>query len=209
MTTKVIEVVTRVGILLQDISQDRWPESDLFRWIDDGQLFFVRFIPYLNLARESMPLTQGYIQRAPSDCIAITDIPANTGGMAITQIERMLLDAEDPSWTATQQSAPVIHVMFTEDPKEFLTYPARDGAPGDVDIVYGKYPTKVTDVAQDLSVLDEAVEALVDYVLYRGFDGDSDNAQNSNRAADYYARANRYVEAVTGKPMVFTPGAGQ
>lgn len=197
---KAIDIVTRVGRLLSDISQITWSESTMFPLIDSGQVMLIRRVPFANKTRESVSLVAGYAQKAPDDCVAIIGIPANTGGDAITPIERMLLDVEVPGWVNTPLDVPVIHVMYTGDPKEFLTYPARPTPPGAVDMEYAAYPTAITEVADDLSVLDEFVEPLVYYVAHKLLDANTSEANTAVRAREYSERVEDFIAEITGVP---------
>jgi hypothetical protein len=64
-----------------------------------------------------------------------------------------------------------------------------------VELIYSAYPTDITepsgsalytDVSGNVSVADIYVNALVNYILYRAYSKDSENAMNAQLAASFY-----------------------
>ena len=200
MPKKAIDLITRVGIVLNDVDQTRWPETTMFSEIDAGQRNLIRRIPYANQARSTVQLVAGSIQQAPADCLSIINIPKNTNGAVITPIDRLLLDAEDPEWVNGAGDISVVHVMYTGNPREFITYPVQPSPSGEVDITYGAFPTAITDVQDALSVTDEFFAPVTDYVAYRLLQEDGDNTQNANKAIELYNSFEDFVAEITGIP---------
>lgn len=100
-----------------------------------------------------------------------------------------------PDWHAQVGSIDVQHFIFDPKlPKEFLVYPPAL-ATSEVEIVYSSVPTPhtLTDsqlssaaTAETLKLDDVYANAILDYVLYRGYSKDASYAGNAQRASQAY-----------------------
>lgn len=182
------DVITRAGVLLGDTAKGRWTDAIFYLWINDGLREIITRRPFAHQTRGTVALVQGHRQTTPSDCLAVIDIPYVVGGNAITRMNRLLLDVEDPDWvTSVTGGAPIHFDVNPEVPGEFIVYPAQEPTPGrSVAIVYGKEHDAITATANPITIDPRYFNALVDYVVYRAQEEDSDNVANAARADRSY-----------------------
>lgn len=189
-------VVARArAYVLQDLDGVRWTDSEVLAWFNEFQSDLVTYRPSAYVKSATYALGSGVRQVVPDDCVLLIDIPANTSGRVVRICKREQLDAKAPGWRSVDPSDEVRHFMFADtDPRAFLIYPPNTGN-GSVEIIYGAYPPKLSDLSQS-TVLEEIYSAAaVDYLIYRMLSKDAETADD-NRAAAHHAA---YINAITGK----------
>lgn len=179
-------ILDRASMIIQDLTNVRWPESEIINWLNDArrELAVVRPDIYSDMATKA--LTSGAKQELPADGLRLMDVPRNTSGAAITVTQRGFLDQQNPGWHQMAGSSTVKHFMVDErNPRIFWVYPpAASGA--SVELIYQKAPTDYT-TNSALTAYEELYGgAMVDYVCYRAFSKDSEYAGNANRALAHY-----------------------
>ena len=180
-------ILTRVATLLQDITNIRWPKTELLTYLSDAQRELCVYKPDACVKTATMPLVAGTRQTLPADGVAFVDVVRNTTGSqrAPRAVVRDILDAQIPSWHSATPAAEVQH--FTFDPqnqKVIYTYPPNTGT-GALEIVYAASPVELTDGAT-LQVDDVWMPTLVNYVMYRCYSKDAEYAANAQLAVAYY-----------------------
>ena len=189
-------IAERAAMIIQDMTNVRWPISEIRNWLNDArrELAIVRPDIY-STTNAAYGLKAGAEQDVPTGCLRLLDIPANAGnGPAITPTPRAHLDKQFPQWTASKYQATVIkHFMLDErDPKKFWVYPPSNGS-SSVTVIYQAAPTDFaldtgeTAIAGNLNEYESIYGgALVDYIAYRAFSKDSEYAGNAQRAIAHY-----------------------
>lgn len=196
-TTKVVDVIDRASIILQDSANVRFPNAELLQFFNDAQKEVVLYRPDANMKNESISgstspatLVDGSKQSIPAGGVRLVDVVRNVGGAAITQVDRKILDETLPNWHNAVQDASrkVEHFIFDPaDPKTFYVYPKAIAASDVLEIMYSATPSDIavsnfsTDT-QTISVDDIYANSILDYVLYRCYQKDSEFAGNSQRA---------------------------
>lgn len=200
--TKVVDIISRAQVLLQDNTGTRWPRTELQGWLNDAykEIILVRPDAYAQSAKITLsPGTRQSIAVTPAGALRLLDVVRNTAGgsakRAIRTIDRKILDEQMPDWHAQVGSIDVQHFIFDPKlPKEFLVYPPAL-ATSEVEIVYSSVPTPhtLTDsqlssaaTAETLKLDDVYANAILDYVLYRGYSKDASYAGNAQRASQAY-----------------------
>ena len=181
-------ILDRASMIIQDLTNVRWPETEILNWLNDArrELAVVRPDIYSDMATKA--LTSGAKQELPADGLRLMDVPRNTSGAAITVTQRGFLDQQNPGWHQMAGSATVKHFMVDErNPRIFWVYPpATSGA--SVELIYQKAPTDYT-TSSNLTAYEELYGgAMVDYVCYRAFSKDSEYAGNAQRALAHYTQ---------------------
>ncbi len=184
-------IVDRAGVILQDTSNNRWAESELLDWLNDGQRQIVQFKPDANTSNSSVTLDSGAKQTLPSDAHSLIEVRRNMGsdgstpGPAVTPVSLRTLDLQRPAWTADDQVAEIKHYAFNDqDPDTFYVYPPADGT-SQVELVYSVIPSDIT-LSDSITVGDDYANALLNYILYRAYSKDADYAANNERAQGAY-----------------------
>ena len=193
-TTKVIDVLDRASIILQDADHVRFPNAELLKFFNDAQREVVLHRPDSNMQNASFTPADGSKQTIPSGGITLVDVVRNIGGYAITQVERKILDETLPNWHNTTQDTTrkIEHFVFdAADPKTFYVYPKAIAASDSIEIIYSSPPTDIaisnfsTDT-QTITLDDVYANSLLDYILYRAYQKDAEFAGNAQKSAMHY-----------------------
>ena len=149
------------------------------------------------MANTTFACSDGSKQTLPAAALRLIEIVRNVGGRAITQVQRRILDETLPNWHQSIAGVNKIEHFVYEpaDPKHFYVYPQGVSGTHSLEIVYSATPDEVsiTDAAfsagsdtQVIGVDDVYANSLLDYILYRSYQKDSDFAGNAERAMMHY-----------------------
>lgn len=184
------DIVDRARIVLNDAAGTRWTDAELALWITDGCGFIGLARPDSCALTATMTLAAGAKQSiaglTPAG-VRLLDVVGNTGGNAITIVDRQVLDAHKPDWRAASAGATENYVFDNRDPRTFYVYPPAS-AGAQIEIVYSQVPQAVTAGTLGSATLtqpDVYLGPLLDYVLYRAYAKDSDETHNAELAAGY------------------------
>jgi|688.fasta_scaffold12444_6 hypothetical protein len=193
-TVKVVEIIDRAQIILQDTTGTRWAKQELLKFFNDAQREVVLVRPDAKTVNTTFNCAAGSKQTLPSAALRLLDVVRNVSGKAIRQIDRRIMDDQLPDWHNT----PIVGTNLIEhyiynplDPKTFYLYPKPTNAAA-IEIVYSSSPTTVTstggpndlaDIATTVIDIDDIyANAILDYLLYRAYSKDSEYAGNVARA---------------------------
>lgn len=186
MTTPVSRILTNVTTALNDAGMVHWTLDELLRWGSEGQVELVKLHPDAKLLTTELPLAAGARQLAPSDCVAVVDIPCVKDGSAVTKCSREPLDRFSPGWLVTPVSATVRHWIPDDVPGVFYVYPAQPpSGQATVLITYGALPAQLTQTG-NLDVRDIYAANIENYMLYRAYSKDAEVGANAVAASAYY-----------------------
>jgi hypothetical protein len=211
-TIKVVDVLDRASIILQDSSTNvRYPKEELLKFFNDAQKEVVLHRPDANMVNEDFDCVVGSKQSLPAAGLRLVDVVRNKDGRAITQIDRRVLDQTLPDWHEVVAGTNKIeHFIYDSSaPKIFYVYP-KATADFDLEIVYSAAPADIaisnfgTDTTV-LSVDDVYANAILDYVLYRSYQKDSEYAGNSQRAIMHYQGFTNSLGIKTQADIAVTP----
>ena len=190
-------IIDRASMIIQDLTNVRWPLSELVNWINDArrEIAVVRPDIYSEV-KSDFSCTSGAKQTLPTGGLRLMDVPRNASGPAITVTNRGFLDQQNPAWQQMTGVSTIKHFMVDErNPSTFWVYPPASGAT--LEIIYQKAPTDITEANYATASLPAtgglltAYEelyggAMVDYICYRAFSKDSEYAGNAQRALAHY-----------------------
>ncbi len=192
MTVTVSSIVDRARTQLIDTDAlERWSDDELLQWLSDGQRALVTMVPDASSVIAVQPLVAGTKQSIPAGGYMLLAIIRNTNAAGtapartVRATTRELLDGFNTDWhnasaTVNAQS----YIFDPQSPDIFWVYPPNTGS-GYVELVYSVTPPELTSLTDTLSVLDIYQTALVDYVLYRAHQKDSDFAAGMAVSASY------------------------
>lgn len=190
-TTKAVDLINRVSVTLQDPTFVRWTQAELLNYLNDAQRQVVLFRPDANASNEVFTCANSAKQSLPPAGIRLINVLRNTGARSITKVDRSILDVQLPTWYETAASADgVKHYVYDAlDPKNFYLFP-KPALNHQIDIIYAKSPVDIvisnfTTDTQVIGIDDIYANAIMDYMMYRAYQKDSEFA-NLNRAAVYY-----------------------
>lgn len=194
--TTVNQVLKNVRNILQDIAAAaqvrRWSDDELVGWLNEAYQATIALKPGVGAVTEAVALEAGARQQLPAGGVRLVDVVRNTAsssdGYPVTPVLRAHMDGVDPGWYRQPPEVSIEHYMVDDqNPKSFYVYPpAASGA--EVEIIYVSVPEPHAPGAlTDTVRIDDAyVPALTDYILYRGFDKDSDFAGNMARSGKHF-----------------------
>jgi len=179
-------IIDRSSMIVQDITNVRWPATELLNWLNDCRRAVASMRPDIYSVSTPLTLVTGAQQQLPADGVRLMDVPRNINGAAITLTQRGFLDQQNPAWHQMAQTASILHFMLDERyPSNFWVYPPSNGS-SQVEIIYQQSPTDLSS-SSTLNVFENAYAgAMVDYVCYRAFSKDSEYAGNADRASMHY-----------------------
>lgn len=125
-------LVDRAGVLIQDATNVRWPQSELLNWLNDGQREIVLLKPEASVKNVAWALQgDSTKQTLPPDGVMLINVHRNMGsagqtvGTAIRVVDKEVLDSQSPTWHSDTNSVGYVrHFTFDpRDPKTFYVYP--------------------------------------------------------------------------------------
>jgi len=205
MTIAASRIIADCQRELQDVDGVRWPAAELVGYLNDGQRLTVTLNRGASAKNDVLTLADGVAQQAPAGVAEVMDVLANVDGRkrAVRQVARSMLDACEPGWMAKTPAGEVAHFMKDAHlPTQFEVYPpARAGvhvlcklSMEPVDVALPAGPTAAA-VLGDVSLRDEFIEPLRNYVLYRAWSKDAEYGGNAALAQAHYALFNAALGA--------------
>ena len=192
-TTKVIDILDRAAIILQDNTNVRFPNSELLKFFNDAQKEVVLHRPDATMVNTTFACATGSKQTLPTQALRLIEVVRNVGGRAVTQVERRILDETLPNWHETTAGTNKIehYVYDPADPKNFYIYPKGASGTHSLEVVYSSAPAEISisnfDTDTTVISLDDVYSnCILDYVLYRSYQKDSEFAGNAQRAMMHY-----------------------
>jgi hypothetical protein len=192
-TIKVIDLLDRASILLQDTNHTRYPNAELLKFFNDAQNEVVLHRPDANSVNATLALANGSKQSLPSAALRLLDIVQNVDGRSVTQVSRKILDESLPDWhNAIAGTNGIEHFIYDPaDPKNFYVYPKGVSGTHSLAIIYSATPSAIsisnfsTDT-QTISLDDVYANAVLDYILYRAYQKDAEYSGNAARSQMHY-----------------------
>jgi len=190
------DVINRASTILFDNTNVRWPTAELLNYASDGEREVILHRPDANSINTRVQLVGGTKQTLPVSGIRLLRVVRNSGtvaspaapGIAIRECSRIAMDVENPDWHFDSATLPVKHYMFDPiDPKTYYVYPAAPGTLGAlaaayIEIIYSATPVALTTVGQTMTLQDQYLNPVLDWVLYRAYTKDASYAGNLERA---------------------------
>ena len=187
MATTVRSILNRAASLLNDEEYVRWEESELLEWLNDGQRVIARG-PATDayVLRANITADAGTVQALPDDAIRLVDVIKNvSGGAAIHQSDYATVDMLQSTWRAATAGAAENYFYNESNPKEFELYPPQSGGEL-IEVVYNAQPGDAT-ISGNIIIDDMYADSLIDYIAYRGFSKDTEDASAElGRATAFY-----------------------
>ena len=197
MSVTVQSVVDRAEFIFQDTSNIRWTTAELLFWLNDAQREIALLKPDATATNTTITLATGTKQSVPSGGNRLLKVVRNmsaassgTGKTAIRIVSRDALDTQEPNWHDptvagySKHTNIVKNYMYSEeDPRTFYVYPGVAGN-AYIELVYSSNPATVA-INANLGVPDVYANAVLDYVLYRGYMKETESA-SQQRATTHY-----------------------
>lgn len=168
-------ILDTVTTTLLDAAERTWKPSEKLAYLNEALRATAFAKPDFYVVQLALTLAAGEQQNCPADAVAFIDVPRNTGGRIVTQVDKGLLDESNRFWPAATQEAVVEHYTFDpRNPRRFVVSPPNNGA-GIVDLIYGAIPPQVMYATEEIDVPASYETPLVQFVLGKCY------AKNSKR----------------------------
>lgn len=181
-------IIDKVEIVLQDVANVRWEASELLGWLNDGQREVCNVRRDACSKLQSVALVAGTKQALPNDGVLLLDVKRNSGadgatyGLPVRRTQMDLLDAFEPTWHTARAASAIKHFMYDQrTPLTYYVYPPA-AAGTQVEISYAAVPANVPALGAVISISDDYANALMDYILFRGFSKDHEDENAMARA---------------------------
>ena len=206
MTVAATSIISRARTQLvdTDMSQPRWTDAELLNWLSDGERTIVAAIPWAYQQTTTLALVTGTQQSLPAGANTLIEVIRNmnadgTAGAPCAMLDRSILDRQYLDWHTDASISPtVLHYTYDENnPLVFWVFPYNNGS-GLVTINCSMTPPDHVATSESIYVLDIFQTALVDYVLYRAHQKDSDFAAGQQLASTYLQSFSAFLEARKG-----------
>lgn len=219
MTIAAKDTIQRAADITQDKTSVRWQADEWVRWYNDGQRELAIYRPDAFAGVAALALVAGVRQTLPATMVRLIDIPNNTGGAAVRQIERAELDGLKPGWRQVTGATMIKHYMHDPRvPRMFEVYPPAAASGASLDLVGSLYPSVIADpgpnktyadVVGNMGAPDIFANALLDYLLYRAFLKDAEFAGNAARAQSHYTAFGAAIGVDVAAATTVAPGVGK
>jgi hypothetical protein len=187
MTTKVKSILSRSSTLLNDEEHTRWEEAELLGWLNDGQRAIAKG-PATDayVIRDNLTAVAGSVQTLPNDGIRLVDVVRNvSGGTPILQSDYAMVDILGGAWRAAASGIAENFFYNENNPKQFELYPPQAGGES-IELVYNAQPADAV-ITGNIIIDDMYGDALINYIVYRGFSKDTeDSSPELSRATAFY-----------------------
>ena len=208
-TTKILDILDRASIILQNV---RFPNEELLKFFNDAQREVVLHRPDAKMVNTTLDLATGSKQTLPVSALRLIDVVRNVGGRAVTQVDRRILDETLPNWHETTAGTNKIehYIYDPADPKNFYVFPKGTSGTDSLEIIFSASTSEIaiSDFSSDTTVIsidDVYANCLLDYVLYRSYQKDSEFAGNSQRAIMHYQSFANALGIKTQADSALTP----
>lgn len=187
------KIVDDAQIVLQDLTAVRWPESELFIWLNHGQRELVAVKPSAYMKNETVVMAAGTKQNSPVGAIGPVSVVRNMGsgftpGPAVRPITLQMMDALVPDWHSDVADGETKYYMVEPgNIRNFYLYPPQPATPTSLELVYPCVPADVADLTNAITLDDIYAVALMDYILFRAFAKDAETS-NESKAGGYYKK---------------------
>ena len=193
-TVKVVgDVLNRASRLLQDTAKVRYTNEELLLFFNDAQREVVLHRPDANTVNFNFTCSAGSKQTLGTQDLRLVDVVRNVNGRVVTQVDRKLLDDTLPNWhnaTATVDKKIEHFIYESGDPKNFYVYPNALNT-HQLEIVTSRAPSDITvsnfsTDTQTIGLDDLYANAILDYLLYRAYQKDSEFSGSVNQAQMHF-----------------------
>jgi hypothetical protein len=191
MATFASELIDQAAAALLDGDNVRWLRLDLLSYLNAGQREIATYKQEASSIVGNIPLVAGSLQTIPVGERGLLDITRNMGvsgnspGRAIRLIERESLDESVPNWHSGTRKAEIAHFMTDpRTPTRYYVYPPA--LPTVVEAVRSVTPEPCVGEQSVVSINDTYLNALLNYMLYRAYEKDSDFSSNDSKSKAHY-----------------------
>jgi hypothetical protein len=173
MTVSSDIVLANAARLLGDEGNIHWPAYVMLAWLNEAQHTIAVEAPTSSTTVADVTCVAGARQSLPDGGLSLLGVDN------VRFVDKGSIDRENTTWqsTVTANNTTAMVAANPANPREFFTYPPREGTPGTLaDVEYSVLPAAVT-LGDDITLPDQYAEAITDWIIYRGLSEDTDLAE--------------------------------
>lgn len=181
----------------------RWSDATLVSFINDCFLELIVAAPFANTQIVTTALVEGSKQTHSG--YLLMDVVANCSsegveGESVRKLNLATLDFTNPTWRQSKKKSTVKYYAMSPDELDaFYVYPPNTGT-SYVRLKQTSYITPLTTISETISIKNQFIPAIVDYVCYKAYNQDTD-ATNQQIALGYYQNFINKIQMLTGQPQ--------
>lgn len=187
------DIIERAGHILHDEGTVRWKPAELLLYIADAENQIIEVKPTANSVTDNIAIAPNNpLQAIPSDAVKLLRLVRNMGtdgetpGRAIILTSRATLDSLDVEWPRRTGSAIEHWIYDPEGDRDVFWVTPFTTQEVFVEAVYAKRPAALADDQQELTLGDQYINQVLDWVLYRAFSKDAEYGSVPQRAMQHY-----------------------
>lgn len=196
MIITIKQAIDQARVQLADASKRYWSDADLLDYANQGRSLIYKFAPKVYETTEAVTLVEGSRQTLPNDSSLMFRPIENVSALsqrAITAVDGELLARARPRWRSEAPADEIVHVLYREsEPKVYETYPpAAAGTVIRISYARPPEPLDAGDLSGDsveLTAEGELGEALIDYIISRGFGKQADTSPDAGQMSGDYLK---------------------
>lgn len=223
------DVITRVRDALLDLGTTyRWTDAELLRWLTDAQREVCLLFPEANVTTAKVTPDAADVRidmrlrASPAMPIAILRFAASDDelndrmGYELKLVEKAVLDAFDPGWMGYRPATAALNTPATsgqyyraavidpKDPLAFWLYPRAHNSFA-VWVTYTASPAALAATSDALTLGDQYIPVLTDYVLYRALGKDSVYTGAPAKSKEFQDSFMQKLSFATGRRFELSP----
>ena len=180
---------------MNDAGATRWSDAELLDWLNAGQTAIVVRVPAANTIFTSLALAAGAKQSMPEKAITLVDVFSDGNGNAVRLMSRDQLTRTVPRWMKAASNGVIEYAAYDPRVPDVLWVYPNAAASDTLDIAYSEPPPAATTGAGNkIQVPDQYADALLDYVLYRAFQKESEHTGDAAPAAIHLQAFSYHLE---------------
>jgi hypothetical protein len=156
--------------ILIDAAKVTWLDADLLAALNEAMRATQAVKPDFYTVRDALSLVAGIAQELPEGGTTLLDITSNVAsGQVVTQCDLALLQEVNRFWPADDQVLDVDNFATNvKEPTRFFVTPPNNGY-GRVNASWGAVPPLITEITDELPVLEIYQTPLLNFVLGRAY----------------------------------------
>lgn len=170
----------------EDKNAQRNSDAELRAWLSEAQRALCRIMPQQHTKVGTLTLVNGARQSIPAGATMLVSVIRNDGGNAVRMTSRAVLDAYYPGWQAAPKVSAVRDYLYEPLVNKAVFYvwpPVNAGVK--VEAEYATPPDEIAANEETIVVDDIYADALQNYMLFRLYSKETEDAAAPDIAAGY------------------------
>mgnify|MGYP000507105103 CR=1 FL=1 len=204
-------LIAQASELAQDEDNLVWTAPQALAWLNDAQRVVSMLRPDASVLSRSIVLVPG--TRQSIEGLRLMAVVRNMGsdgttpGRAIRLVDRAVKDEVEPWWHTVSGGVEVREYIYdVRAPKEFfVSPPVHESTPTQIEVLEAVTPENLGVIGDTITIADSYAPALIEWIAYRFFSRDAEEAPNMARATAHYSRTFELLQVDLRTDMEMNP----